>query len=108
VLGEIARHQDQWPEAIEHFGKAGQLYSSFADALIGYGRSLTAADKPEQAIEPLERAAKLQLENPTVHYHLAIALRRCGHREDADKELAVYKRTAQQASQLTHDVQAGV
>ncbi|MBV9251899.1 MAG: tetratricopeptide repeat protein [Acetobacteraceae bacterium] len=108
VLGEMARQQDQWPEAIEHFGKAVQLDGSFADALIGLGRSLTAGDKPGQAIEPLQRAAKLQSNNPAVHYHLAIAMRRSAHKEEADKEFAVYKRTSEQARQLTHDVQAGV
>ena len=108
VLGEIARQQDQWPEAIEHFGKAVQLDSSFADALIGLGRSLTAGDKPEQAIQPLQRAAKLQPANPAVHYHLAIAFRRSGKKDEADKEFAVYKQSSEQARQLTHDVQAGV
>jgi tetratricopeptide (TPR) repeat protein len=108
VLGEIARQQEQWPEAIEHFGKAAQIDSTFADALIGYGRSLTAGGKPEEAIAPLERAAKLQPNNPAVHYHLAIALRRAGKRDDADKEFAVYKRTSEGAQQLTHDVQVGV
>lgn len=108
VLGEMARQQDQWPEAIEHFGKAVQLESSFADALIGLGRSLTANDKPAQAIEPLQRAAKLQPGNPAVHYHLAIALRRSGNKDEADKEFAIYKQTSEQARQLTHNVQAGV
>ena len=108
VLGEMARQQEQWPEAIEHFGKAAQLDPNFADALIGYGRSLTAGGKPEEAIAPLERAAKLQPNNPAVHYHLAIALRRAGKREDADKEFAEYKRTSEGARQLTHDVQVGV
>jgi tetratricopeptide (TPR) repeat protein len=108
VLGEMARQQEQWPEAIEHFGKAAQLDPNFADALIGYGRSLTAGGKPEEAIAPLERAAKLQPNNPAVHYHLAIALRRAGKRDDADKEFAEYKRTSEGARQLTHDVQVGV
>jgi tetratricopeptide (TPR) repeat protein len=108
VLGEMARQQDQWPEAVEHFRKAAQLEDSFADALIGLGRSLTAGDKPEQAIEPLQRAAKLQPANPAVHYHLAIALRRTGNKDAADQEFAIYKRTSEQARQLTHNVQAGV
>jgi tetratricopeptide (TPR) repeat protein len=108
VLGEIARQQDQWPDAIEHFGKASKLDGSFADALIGWGRSLTAGGKPGDAISPLERAAKLQPGNPTAHYHLAIALKRAGRKEDADKEFAVYKQASEGARQLTHDVQAGV
>jgi tetratricopeptide (TPR) repeat protein len=108
VLGEIAREQDQWPDAIEHFGKAAQLDGTFADALIGLGRSLTAGGKPEEAISPLERAAKLQPNNPAVHYHLAIALRRAGKKDDADKEFAVYKQASAGAEQLKHDVQVGV
>jgi tetratricopeptide (TPR) repeat protein len=108
VLGEMAREQDQWPEAIEHFGKAAQLDASFADALIGWGRSLTAGGKPEEAIAPLERAAKLQAQNPAVHYHLAIAFRRAGKKEDADKEFAEYQRASEGARQLTHEVQVGV
>lgn len=108
VLGEIARQQEDWADAILHFGKAAQLDGNFADALIGYGRSLTAAGKADEAIEPLERAAKLQPKNPAVHYHLAIALRRAGKKDDADKAFAEYKRTSEGARQLTHEVQVGV
>ena len=108
VLGEMAREQDHWPEAIQHFGKAVQLDGNFADALIGWGRSLTDGGKPDEAIPALERAAKLQPDNPAAHYHLAIALRRAGKRDEADKEFAVYKDTSERARQLTHSVQAGV
>lgn len=108
VLGEMAREQDHWPEAIQHFGKAVQLDGNFADALIGLGRSLTEGGKPADAIPPLERAVKLQSDNPAAHYHLAIALRRAGEKEQADKEFAVYKEASERARQLTHNVQAGV
>jgi tetratricopeptide (TPR) repeat protein len=108
VLGEIAREDEQWPEAIQHFGKAVQLDGNFADALIGWGRSLTQGGKPEDAVAPLERAAKLQPDNPAAYYHLAIALRRAGKREEADKQFAAYKETSERARQLTHNVQAGV
>jgi tetratricopeptide (TPR) repeat protein len=108
VLGEMAREQNHWPEAIQHFGKAAQLDGSFADALIGLGRSLTEGGKPADAIAPLERAAKLQPDNPAAHYHLAIALRRAGEKEQGDKEFAVYKQASERAGQLTHRVQAGV
>ncbi len=108
VLGEIARQQDQWPEAIEHFAKAVQLDSTFVDALIGWGRALTDGGKPDHAVAPLERAAKLQSANPAVHYHLAIALDRAGKKDEANKEFALYKQTSEQARQLTNNVQAGV
>ncbi|HLH03054.1 MAG TPA: tetratricopeptide repeat protein [Bryobacteraceae bacterium] len=108
VLGEMARQQEQWPDAIEHFGKAAQLDTGFADALIGLGRSLIAAGKPEQAIAPLEHAVRLQPQNPTAHFHLATALRRAGKKEQGDKEFAVYKQTSERAQQMTHDVQRGV
>lgn len=108
VLGEMAREQDRWPDAIQHFGKAVQLEGDFADALIGWGRSLTEGGKPAKAIPPLERAVKLQPDNPAAHYHLAIALRRAGQKDQADKEFAVYKEASERARQLTHSVQAGV
>lgn len=108
VLGEIARQQEQWPDAIEHFQKAAQLDRTFADACIGLGRSLIAAGKAEEAIEPLERATKLQPQNPVAHYHLAIALSHAGKKDDANKEFAEYKRTSEAADQLTHQVKAGV
>jgi len=108
VLGEMAREQDHWPEAIQHFGKAVQLDGNFADALIGWGRSLTEGGKPGDAIAPLERAVKLQPDNPAAHYHLAIALRRAGKRDEADKEFSVYKEASERARQMTHNVQAGV
>lgn len=108
VLGEMAREQDHWPEAIEHFGKAVKLDGNFADALIGWGRSLTEGGKAAEAIAPLERAVKLQPDNPAAHYHLAIALRRAGEKDKANQEFAVYKEASERARKLTHDVQAGV
>ncbi|HEY7306052.1 MAG TPA: tetratricopeptide repeat protein [Bryobacteraceae bacterium] len=108
VLGEMAREQDHWPDAIQHFGKAVRLDGNFADALIGWGRSLTEGGKPADAISPLQRAVKLQPDNPAAHYHLAIALRRAGQKDQADKEFAVYKEASERARQLTHNVQAGV
>jgi tetratricopeptide (TPR) repeat protein len=108
VLGEMARQQDQWSEAIPHFAKAVQLDATFVDALIGWGRSLIGDGKPDQAIAPLEHAARLQAANPAVHYHLAIALDRAGRKEEANKEFAAYKQTSEQAHQVTNSVQAGV
>ena len=108
VLGEIARQSEQWPEAIEHFAKAAKLDPNFADAQIGLGRSLSAAGKPDQAIAPLEMAARMQPENPTPHFHLAIALRRSGRAADANKEFEVYKTASARANAMHQEIESGI
>ncbi len=64
ILAEIARQQEQWPEAVDHFGRATQLDNGFADAFIGLGRSLMGSGQDSKAIAPLEHAIQLQPPNP--------------------------------------------
>jgi len=90
-LGEMARQARQWDAAIEHFTRAASLDSGFADALIGLGKSLVSAGRPKDAVEPLERAVRLQPENPNAHYQLSFAYRRLGREQEAARELAAYK-----------------
>ncbi|HSM78058.1 MAG TPA: tetratricopeptide repeat protein [Bryobacteraceae bacterium] len=98
VLGEIARQSEEWPNAIDHFSRAVKLDVHFADAFLGLGRALTAADKPAEAIAPLETAVRLQPDNPAAHFYLATAYRHAGRREDADRELAVHKKKSDEAA----------
>src|SRR5579884_1401488 len=102
VLGELARQAEQWPDAIAHFSKAARLDAGFAEAKIGLGRALLGAAKPAEAITPLETAAKMQPNNPEVHFYLATAYRRAGRKEDADREVLEHKRTSEK-SQATQD-----
>lgn len=108
VLGEIARQQENWPDAVQHFQRASQLDNGFADAFIGLGRSLMATGKDEDAVASLQHAVQLQPPNPTGHYYLAIALRRSGKKDEADREFAVYKDASNRADELKHSVQEGV
>ncbi len=108
VLGELARQARQFPEAIEHFSRAGKLDPTFADAFIGLGKSLVAAGRAPDAVAPLEAATKLQPENPVAHYQLAFAYRRAGRPQDADKELVAYKQTQEQARKNLQDIRAAV
>jgi len=108
VLGELARQDQNYPEAIEHFGNATKLDARFADAFIGYGRSLIAGDRPAEAVAPLLVAVKLQPQNPAAHYHLGIAYRRTGHKEEAEKQFALHKQTSEQARQNAEDLQTGI
>src|SRR5579863_3484124 len=81
VLGELAREDEQWPAAIEHFEKAAKLDAGFADAFVGLGRSLLGGGRAAEALHPLQVATKLQPDNPAAHFHLAAAYRRSGRKD---------------------------
>jgi tetratricopeptide (TPR) repeat protein len=98
VLGELARQNQQWDDAIKHFSRASQLDAGFGDAFLGLGESLIAAKKFPEAIPPLETAVKLQPANPGAHYNLATAYSRTGRRADADKEFAVHRQMTQKGN----------
>jgi tetratricopeptide (TPR) repeat protein len=108
VLGELAREDEHWPAAIDHFGKAAKLDAGFADAFVGLGRALLGGGRAADAVQPLEVAAKLQPDNPAAHFHLATAYRRIGHREEADREFAVYQQASEKSRQRKEDIHAGV
>jgi tetratricopeptide (TPR) repeat protein len=95
VLGELAREDSQWPEAIQHFSRATELDAGFGDAFLGLGTTLLSAKRFTDAIPPLETAVKLEPRNPGAHYSLATALTRAGRKEDADKEFAIHRQMTQ-------------
>jgi tetratricopeptide (TPR) repeat protein len=108
VLGEIARQEDRWPEAIEHFTKASKLDAGFADAFIGLGRSLMAVERVADAVAPLQAAARIEPQNPTTHYYAAIALRRTGNKVAGDREYALFEQATAKMQKTKDDVQLGV
>jgi len=95
VLGEMARQDSQWDEAIQHFSKATQLDSGFGDAYLGLGSAFLSAKRFSEAIPPLQAAVKLEPRNPGAHYNLATALTRAGRKEEADKEFAIHRQMTQ-------------
>ena len=97
VLGELARQAQDLPAAEQHFLKATQLESNFADAYLGLGMSLLAEKKYAEAVAPLEKAVKLQPGNPAGHYSLATAYSRTGRKEDADREFALQQQATEHA-----------
>ncbi len=95
VLGEMARQDSQWDEAIRHFSRATQLDAGFGDAFLGLGSALLSAKRFSDAIPPLQTAVKLEPRNPGAHYNLATALTRAGRKEEADKEFAIHRQMTQ-------------
>ena len=102
VLGEMAREQGQWPDAIAHFSRAIKLDAGFGDAYLGLGASLLSAKRFAEAIAPLQTAVKLEPQNPGAHYNLAMAFSRSGRKEDADREFAVHRQMTQKARPDSH------
>lgn len=107
-LGELARQADKLPEAIEHFSRSAELYPSFAEAHFGLGRSLLDSGKAAEAVKPLETAVKLAPDNPTIHFTLATAYQRLGRKDDAGREFALQKSTAEKINQNTKTLRKNV
>lgn len=99
VLGELARENQQWDDAILHFGHAAKLDAAFGDAYLGLGQSLVSTKKYSEAIPPLETAVKLEPDNPATHFTLATAYSRSGRKQDAEKEFAIHRQMTQKQPQ---------
>jgi tetratricopeptide (TPR) repeat protein len=97
VLGELARQESQWDQAIEHFSRATELDAGFGDAFLGLGSALMSAKRFSEAIPPLQTAVKLEPRNPGAHYNLATALTRTGRKEEAEKEFAIHRQMTQKS-----------
>ena len=98
MLGALAQQSQQWDEAIQHFTRASKLDPGFGDAFVGLGSSLGSAKRYSEAIAPLESAIKLEPQNPTPHYLLAIAYNRTGRKEDGDKQFAIQRQLTQKGA----------
>jgi tetratricopeptide (TPR) repeat protein len=95
ILGELARQDQQWDDAVKHFSRASQLDAGFGDAFLGLGTSLIASKKFAEAVSPLETAVKLEPANPTAHFNLATAYSRTGRKAEADTEFAIHRQMVQ-------------
>ncbi len=91
ILGELARREEKWDEAISRFSQAAKLDPNFAEAYLGWGMALVTVKRYEEAIPPLRAAARLAPGNPAVHHALATALERSGHKDEAEKEFAIHR-----------------
>jgi tetratricopeptide (TPR) repeat protein len=108
VLGKLALDPTTLSEAIAHFSRTVQLDASFAEAYIELGNALILADRAGEAVKPLETAVKLQPGNPMPHFRLSNAYNRLGRKEDAQRELALYKELSERIRQNTERVQKAV
>jgi tetratricopeptide (TPR) repeat protein len=78
-------------EGIRELMRAIALNGDLYEARITLGRTLVRAGQAQDAITHLERAAALAPNNPEPHYQLALAYRRLGKAELAERENAIVK-----------------
>jgi tetratricopeptide (TPR) repeat protein len=91
ILGELARRDEKWDEAISRFSQAAKINPGFSAAYLGWGATLLNVKKYEEAISPLRSAERLAPGNPDIHHALATALERSGHKEEAAREFAIHR-----------------
>ena len=91
VLGELARRDDKWDEAISRFSQAAKLDTNFAEAYLAWGSCLVTVKRYQDAIPPLRAAERLTPGNPAIHHALGTALERSGHKEEAEREFAIHR-----------------
>jgi tetratricopeptide (TPR) repeat protein len=108
VLGDLASRDNDLPAAIRHFTKATQLDSTFSEAYLGLGSALVSSKRFEEAVAPLEKYEKLAPDSPTGHYQLALAYAGVGRKDDANREAALQRQTAESLEQVKRKVAEGL
>ncbi|HTU33222.1 MAG TPA: tetratricopeptide repeat protein [Candidatus Acidoferrum sp.] len=91
ILGELARQQSQWDDAIAHLSRAVKFDPEFAPAYLALGMSFNSAGKFADSISPLEKYVRLQPGDPAGHYQLAISCARTGRSDEAQKQMALQR-----------------
>jgi tetratricopeptide (TPR) repeat protein len=108
VLGDLAQRAGDSPAAIRHLSRATKLDNSFAEAFLGLGSALVSAKRFEEAIAPLEAYEKLAPDSPTGHYQLALAYTGVGRKDDANREAALQRQSAESLEQVKRNVAEGL
>jgi len=91
-LGEILWLGNKPDDALKHFSRAVELSPGFTNALIAAGKAWTAQDLPERAVTFLRKAVAIEPENEVAHYRLAQAYLKMGQKQQADEELAQFRK----------------
>jgi tetratricopeptide (TPR) repeat protein len=92
-LGELALRTNPG-EAKGYLQLAVELAPDLPEAVLAYGRALLRTGETEKAVEEFHRVVRLAPEEDTVHYLLANAYRKLGHKAEADRECVRFQELA--------------
>ncbi len=95
VLGQLAADAKDPSTAIQHFTRATKLDAGFEEAYLSLGTALNGVKRFPEAIAALETYEKMAPDSPTGHYQLAFAYAGAGRRDDANREAALQRQTAE-------------
>lgn len=91
-LGEIDAARGDISKAYAEYSKAVDLQPADADAKLGLANVLIEMNQQDKALTLLEQIIQSDPANATAHYRLGMIYRKNGRLEDAQREVALYKK----------------
>ena len=92
MLGVIAAKRGDWPGATQFDSRAIGLQPDDPDACLELAKALIATNEKEKAQHLIEHAIEIDPSDYIAHYRLSTLYRQEGKREDAEKQLADYRK----------------
>jgi tetratricopeptide (TPR) repeat protein len=86
IFGRIAFQRQDLDAAYAHYSRAFALNPASAEAQFGLGRALGSMNQPQEAAKYLRMAIQSDPLNDNAHYRLAVACRKLGLNDEAEKE----------------------
>jgi Flp pilus assembly protein TadD len=91
-LADIEMDHGNIDAASANYTKATQLAPTDIDAQLGLAKALMMMHKPDQAQSTLEKVLQMEPENDLAHYQLSRVYWQKGRKEDANREIELYKK----------------
>jgi tetratricopeptide (TPR) repeat protein len=91
-LGEIAAAKGDLKQTYDDYAKAAALQPADAEAKLGLAKALIEMNEPDKALLLLEASAQLEPTSSAVHYRLATLYKKMRRPQDAEREVALYKK----------------
>jgi len=100
MLGMISAKRGDTKAAYDYYSRALQLQPDDGDASLEMAKLLVTMNQNEKAQQLLEHAIQIDPSDSVAHYRLGTLYRRQGKTEEANKEIAEYKKYKEMKDQL--------
>ncbi len=100
MLGVIAAKRGDWPSATQFDSRAISLQPDDPDACLELAKALIATNQKDKAQHLIEHAIEIDPSDYIAHYRLSTLYRQEGKREEAEKQLADYRKYKEMKDKL--------